>query len=68
MARFTVADCIENIPNRFDMTIAAALRAREIEKGSQILLDKEENDKACVLALREIAAKKTDVGILTTLE
>ncbi len=68
MARFTVADCIENIPNRFDMTISAALRAREIEKGSQVLLDDEENDKACVLALREIAAGKTDIGILTTLE
>jgi DNA-directed RNA polymerase subunit omega len=68
MARFTVADCIDHIPNRFDMTIAAAIRAREIEKGSPILLAKEENDKACVLALREIAAGKTGANILAHLE
>jgi len=68
MARFTVADCIKNIPNRFDMTIAAALRAREIEKGSPILLESADNDKACVLALREIADKKVDASILITLE
>ena len=68
MARFTVADCIDKIPNRFDMTIAAAIRARAIEKGSDILLESVDNDKACVLALREIAAGETDAGILTTLE
>ncbi|MDD3266898.1 MAG: DNA-directed RNA polymerase subunit omega, partial [Burkholderiales bacterium] len=55
MARFTVADCMENIPNRFDMTISAALRARQIEKGNEVMVDQENGDKATVIALREIA-------------
>lgn len=68
MARFTVADCMENIGNRFDMTIAAAMRARQIEKGSDILVEQEEGDKATVIALREIADKKVDLQILNRVE
>lgn len=67
MARFTVSDCIEEIPNRFDMTLAAAIRARQIEKGNQTLLDDTQNDKPTVLALREIASKLTDAQILQSI-
>jgi DNA-directed RNA polymerase subunit omega len=52
MARFTVSDCITNINNRFDMTLAAATRARQIERGNAPLVSQLENDKPTVLALR----------------
>ncbi|RTK99262.1 MAG: DNA-directed RNA polymerase subunit omega [Proteobacteria bacterium] len=68
MARFTVADCMETIHNRFDMTLAAAMRARQIEKGSDILVEQEEGDKATVIALREIADKQVDTQILNRVE
>jgi DNA-directed RNA polymerase subunit omega len=68
MARFTVEDCLNGIDNRFNMTLAAALRARKIEKGSEVLLDNEENDKPTVLALREIADQKIDGSILNTID
>lgn len=68
MARFTVADCMESITNRFDMTLAAAMRARQIEKGSDILVEQEEGDKATVIALREIADKQVDRQILNRVE
>lgn len=68
MARFTVEDCMVSINNRFDMTLAAALRARKIEKGSAVFLDNEENDKPTVLALREIADQKVDGSILDTID
>ncbi len=68
MARFTVADCMDVITNRFDMTIAAALRARQIEKGSDTLVEHEEGDKPTVIALREISEKKIDMHILTRVE
>jgi len=68
MARFTVSDCMETIPNRFDMTIIAALRARQIEKSGQSQLDAYENDKPTVLALREIAAQLIDTSILKSVE
>ena len=55
MARFTVADCMQNIPNRFDMTLIAAIRARQIETSGKSLIIDEANDKPTVLALREIA-------------
>ena len=65
MARFTVADCMENFSNRFDMTLAAAMRARQIEKGSDIMVEHEEGDKPTVIALREIADGKVDGQILS---
>lgn len=68
MARFTVADCMEQIPNRFQMTLTAALRARELEDASDTKLDKVENDKPTVLALREIADGLTTEDILMTIE
>ncbi|MCE2706672.1 MAG: DNA-directed RNA polymerase subunit omega [Proteobacteria bacterium] len=70
MARFTVADCMETITNRFDMTLAAAFRARQINNGSETLLPKSSinNDKATVLALREVAADLIDTSILKNIE
>lgn len=69
MARFTVSDCMNEIDNRFDMTLVAALRARQIETGSKVLLKSEDNDKPTVLALREIAENLVDAPtILSTIE
>jgi DNA-directed RNA polymerase subunit omega len=56
MARVTVEDCVEKIPNRFELVLVAAKRARRLSTGAaQSSLDWE-NDKPTVLALREIAA------------
>jgi DNA-directed RNA polymerase subunit omega len=54
MARVTVEDCIEKVPNRFSLVLLAAHRARAISAGSQILVDRD-NDKNPVVSLREIA-------------
>lgn len=63
MARVTVEDCIEKIPNRFDLVLTASQRARGIMKGDLPTLDRD-NDKNPVIALREIAAESVDVGNL----
>ena len=55
MARITVEDCLDNIDNRFELVLASTRRARQIAHGAQPLVDWE-NDKATVVALREIAA------------
>lgn len=54
MARVTVEDCVVRVPNRFDLVLVAAQRAREITAGAQLTLDRD-NDKNPVVALREIA-------------
>ena len=54
MARVTVEDCVDKVPNRFELVMLAAHRARELSSGSQITLDRD-NDKNPVVALREIA-------------
>lgn len=54
MARITIEDCLERIPNRFKLVLVASKRSRQIERGSKPLVA-EENDKPTVLALREIA-------------
>ena len=54
MARVTVEDCIEKIPNRFDLVLTAAQRARSIQKGELLTIERD-NDKNPVVALREIA-------------
>jgi DNA-directed RNA polymerase subunit omega len=54
MARVTVEDCIEKIPNRFDLVLLAAERAREISGGAELTIDRD-RDKNPVVALREIA-------------
>ena len=59
MARVTVEDCVLKIPNRFDLVMLAAQRAREISAGSQLTLERD-NDKNPVVALREIAESSVD--------
>ncbi|MFH0900725.1 MAG: DNA-directed RNA polymerase subunit omega [Pseudomonadota bacterium] len=56
MARVTVEDCLEKVPNRFALTILAAERARTLHKGTQALI--ECDNKPAVTALREIASGK----------
>ncbi len=57
MARITIEDCLKKIPNRFELTLAAANRARLLSTGAQPLIDPN-RDKPTVIALREIAASK----------
>lgn len=54
MARVTVEDCVDKVPNRFDLVMLASHRAREISAGDSITVDRD-NDKNPVVALREIA-------------
>lgn len=54
MARITVEDCVDKVPNRFQLVLLAAHRARMISNGSPLSVDRE-NDKNPVVALREIA-------------
>ncbi|MDF1854526.1 DNA-directed RNA polymerase subunit omega [Pseudooceanicola sp.] len=54
MARVTVEDCVDKVPNRFELVMLAAHRAREVSSGSPITIDRD-NDKNPVVALREIA-------------
>jgi DNA-directed RNA polymerase subunit omega len=54
MARVTVEDCVDKIPNRFELVMLAAHRAREISTGAEITVPRD-NDKNPVVALREIA-------------
>jgi DNA-directed RNA polymerase subunit omega len=63
MARTTIEDALTRIPNRFDLTLAATNRARQISTGSQPLLDAD-RDKPTVIALREIAAGKVGIEML----
>ncbi|MDO5356090.1 MAG: DNA-directed RNA polymerase subunit omega [Conchiformibius sp.] len=65
MARITVEDCIGKIPNHFDLTLAAARRARQLENGSSPLVDDVRHNKATVTALREIAAGQIGMEILS---
>ncbi len=62
MARITIDDCIERITNRFELTLAATYRARQLAQGSQPMV--ESRDKPIVTALREIAAGKVGREIL----
>lgn len=63
MARVTVDDCITRIPNRFQMTLAAAFRARQIANGATPLVDAGK-DKPTVVALREMALGKVGLEVL----
>ena len=59
MARITIEDCIENVPNHFDLVQMAAIRAKQLKKGANALVKADDN-KEVVTALREIA-----VGLIT---
>jgi DNA-directed RNA polymerase subunit omega len=63
MARVTVEDCVLQVPNRFDLVMVAAQRAREISAGAQLTLERD-NDKNPVVALREIADKTVNTDVL----
>jgi DNA-directed RNA polymerase subunit omega len=59
MARVTVEDCVDKIPNRFDLVLMAAYRGRQLSGGSEPLVDRD-RDKNPVVALREIAGKELE--------
>lgn len=61
MARVTVEDCVEKIPNRFELVMLAARRARKIGSGAPLSVDRD-NDKNPVVSLREIAAGTVEPG------
>lgn len=64
MARITIEDCLARIPNRFELTLAATNRARQITAGSTPLVD-QDRDKPTVIALREVALGKVGVEMLS---
>ena len=64
MARVTVDDCLKRIANRFELTLAATYRARQITMGSTPMVEAG-RDKPTVLALREIAVGKVGIEILS---
>lgn len=68
MARITIEDCLDNIPNRFQLTLCATYRARQLLQGHSPKIDANDNklakDKATVLALREIAAQQVGIEML----
>ncbi|MGY6547844.1 MAG: DNA-directed RNA polymerase subunit omega [Roseinatronobacter sp.] len=63
MARVTVEDCVDKVPNRFELVALAAHRAREIAAGSPLTIDRD-NDKNPVVALREIAEEAQSADAL----
>ena len=64
MARVTVEDCLDNVENRFELVMVAAKRARQLATGGEDALVSEDNDKASVIALREIAGGLVTNSIL----
>jgi DNA-directed RNA polymerase subunit omega len=63
MARITVEDCVERIPDRFELVMLAAQRARKISAGAALTLDRD-NDKNPVVSLREIAEQTVEIADL----
>jgi len=63
MARVTVEDCIDKVPNRFELVLLSSHRSRQISAGSAISIDRD-NDKNPVVALREIADEQLSPGDL----
>jgi len=59
MARVTVEDCIDKVPNRFDLVLFAAHRARQISSGAPLLVERDE-DKNPVISLREFSEEKVN--------
>lgn len=63
MARVTVEDCIERVPNRFELVMLASQRARKISSGAPLTIDRD-NDKNPVVSLRELAQETINIGDL----
>jgi DNA-directed RNA polymerase subunit omega len=61
MARVTVEDCVQRVPNRFELVLLAAQRARNLSRGEELTIDRD-NDKNPVVALREIADETVELG------
>ena len=61
MARVTVEDCVQKVPNRFELVLLAAQRARNLSRGEELTIDRD-NDKNPVVALREIADETIELG------
>ena len=60
MARVTVEDCVQKVPNRFELVLYAAQRARGLSRGEELTIDRD-NDKNPVVALREIAEETVEL-------
>lgn len=60
MARITVEDCLQQIPNRFLLVMIAAKRTKQLYKGAQALIENKAGNKKVVLSLREVAAGKVE--------
>ncbi|MGN6730196.1 MAG: DNA-directed RNA polymerase subunit omega [Rhodanobacteraceae bacterium] len=67
MARITVEDCLRVVDNRFELVLMATRRARQLAKGAEPVVDPE-NDKPSVIALREIAGRRIDMGTFDEFE
>lgn len=65
MARITVDDCLKKLPNRFQLTLIASIRARQLANGAESMIENVNEDKPSVLALREIAAGAIGLELLT---
>ena len=63
MARVTVEDCVRMVPNRFELVLLAAQRARDVRSGAELTVERD-NDKNAVIALREIAEETIDLEML----
>src|ERR1700756_4578185 len=63
MARVTVEDCVQKVPNRFELVLLAAQRARNLSRGEEMTVDRD-NDKNPVVALREIAEETVPMAKL----
>ena len=61
MARVTVEDCVQKVPNRFELVLLAAQRARDVASGAPLTVERD-NDKNPVVALREIAEETIELG------
>ncbi|MCB9666239.1 MAG: DNA-directed RNA polymerase subunit omega [Alphaproteobacteria bacterium] len=61
MARITVEDCLDELPNRFSLVLVSAERAKQLLRGAQPMVDNLEGNKEIVLALREIAAGRLSI-------
>jgi len=67
MARITVEDCLDVVHNRFELVLMATKRARQLSNGAEPLVDAGD-DKPTVIALREIAARKVNQGLLDEID
>ena len=65
MARVTVEDCVERVPNRFELVLLAAQRARNLSRGEELTVERD-NDKNPVVALREIADATIELDRIET--